>query len=489
MRRRLAAGVAAGVLLTLTLPPLGWWPLGVVGVAVLHHALGGAGWRPRLAVGVATGVGLYAPGLWWVTEFHSAGWVAVVVLESWLLAAAVALVPGRRGGIAALVALPAALVVAEAFRGSWPFGGLPLAGVELGQVDGPLLPVARLGGHLMLVAAVGLAGVGLGQVVGWVASRRPPPGWPAAAAAVAALVLPVLASVAGTMAFDGSERGRLAVAAVQGGGPRGLRAAGRDSRPVFDAHVTASRRVSPGTDVVIWPEDVVDIEGGPLAGSPEEAESAALARELGVTLVVGVVEDVPRTRRFRNAAVVWGPDGRQLDRYEKVHRVPFGEFVPFRSLFEGLADLSAVPRDAISGRGPGVLDTPSGRLGVVISYEVFFADRARAAAAAGGRLMLVPTNASSFTTSQVPAQELAVARLRAVETGRWAVQAAPTGYSAVVDQRGRVRQRGPLGDAAVLEAVVDLRGGRTPAVRLGDSPIAAVALAAMAGSWLLRKET
>jgi len=74
-----------------------------------------------------------------------------------------------------------------------------------------------------------------------------------------------------------------------------------------------------------------------------------------------------------------------VDRYDKVRLVPFGEYVPARRLVAALADLSAVPRDALPGRGTGLLRTPAGRAGVVISYEVLFSDRARAAIRAGGR--------------------------------------------------------------------------------------------------------
>jgi apolipoprotein N-acyltransferase len=197
-----------------------------------------------------------------------------------------------------------------------------------------------------------------------------------------------------------------------------------------------------------------------------------------MTLVAGVVEDAGPSR-FRNAAVVYGPDGSKVDRYDKVHRVPFGEYVPARSLFEAFADLSEVPRDAVPGRGPGVVDTPSGRMGVLISYEVFFPQRARDAVRAGGRVLLVPTNASSYRDAQVPAQEVAVARLRALATGRWVVQAAPTGYSAVIDQRGTVRMQGGLGGPAVLEADVGLRSGRTVAVGLGRAPWTVAAVVAL----------
>src|SRR5207302_3197255 len=115
------------------------------------------------------------------------------------------------------------------------------------------------------------------------------------------------------------------------------------------------------------------------------------------------------------------------------------------------------PRDAIPGHGSGLLKTPAGDLGVVISYEVFFPDRARSAINAGGSVLLVPTNAASFRTSQVPTQEVAAARLRALETGRDVVQAAPTGYTAIVDSNGQVHQRSQLGRQQVLHATVHRR--------------------------------
>ncbi|MGH9224219.1 MAG: apolipoprotein N-acyltransferase, partial [Acidimicrobiales bacterium] len=137
----------------MTLPPLGWWPLGPVGVAVLAWVLVQCGWRGRLVLGLGAGLGLYGPGLWWAVEFHAVGWVLLVVVESLLFAGAVALVSRP-------VALPAALVLMEAVRGHWPLGGLPLAGLDLGQVNGPFLGAARVGTYLLVVGAMAAAGVG-----------------------------------------------------------------------------------------------------------------------------------------------------------------------------------------------------------------------------------------------------------------------------------------------------------------------------------------
>jgi len=172
---------------------------------------------------------------------------------------------------------------------------------------------------------------------------------------------------------------------------------------------------------------------------------------------------------FRNAVVAWAPDGRVVARYDKVHRVPLCEYVPGRSFVRHLVNLDNIPRDAIAGRGPGLLRTPAGPLGVVISFEVFFSNRARAAIRAGGQVLVVPTNTASYTTSQVPASELATARLRAWETGRDVVMAAPTGFSAVLGPRGRIRLRTGLSTQQVLVATVERRVGLTlTAARLAD---------------------
>ena len=354
--------------------------------------------------------------------------------------------------------------------GRFPFGGVPLAGLPLGQVGGPLAPAARLGGELLVVALIGAVGVALAAAV----RRRWLP-------AVVAAAVVVAASVGGAVVHQTRHTGSLRVAAVQGGGRRGLRAVFRNPTAVFDAQLRASDGVRPPVDLVVWPEDVIDTDR--VAGSPEDLAMASLARRLDATVVAGIVEDAGPDH-FANAAVAWAPNGDMVSRYDKVHRVPFGEYIPLRSLVRHFADLSAVPRDALAGKGPGVLRTPAGRFGVAVSYEVFFADRARAAARHGASVLLVPTNASSFSTGQVPAQELAAARLRAIETGRSVVQAAPTGYSAVVDWRGRVLAHSDLGRPAVIERLVERRAGTTPATALGDLPLALAALVALAGGKL-----
>ena len=109
-----------------------------------------------------------------------------------------------------------------------------------------------------------------------------------------------------------------------------------------------------------------------------------------------------------------------------------------------------------------MLDTAgAGRpLGVVISWEVFFPDRARDAIGHGGEVLLNPTNGSSFTGTQVQGQQVASSRLRAIETGRWVLQAAPTGFSAIVSPGGDVLHRTGISEQGVLQGVIERRTGR-----------------------------
>ncbi len=457
----LAAG--AGGLWALGAQPRGWWPLLPLGVAVLTVALHGRRLRARLLIGALAGAVLYGSTLAWLTGFAVAGYVGIAVLETLMLAVAVGLVPTARTGrwSGGWWALPAGLVLLDAAQTRFPFDGFPLPALVHAQIDGPFALAAPLGGSLLVTAAAATAGVGLAALVLTPGRTR----WVAVGVAVAVAGLPV--AVGATVGTEPA--GELDAAVVQGGGPRGLRAVFTDPQDTTDRQFAVAEQITGTPDLVLLPETVISVDG-PIAGSPGDTRTAALARRLRTTAVVGVVEKQPSA--FRNAAVAWGPDGEILGRYEKVHRVPFGEYIPGRELLERVTDLTAlVPRDAIPGEGIALIDTPAGPLGVVISYEVLFADRVREAVTAGAQIVLVPTNAASYVTEDVPAIEVAGARMRALEFGRTVLQSAPTGYSVVVGPDGTLLAQSGLGDPALLRETVPMRTGLTPYARTGDTPV------------------
>ncbi len=464
--------LAAGVAWALAAPPRGWWFLLPLGVAAVTLAVTGQPLRTRVWLGAVAGVAYHVPTLAWLTDFHVLGYVAVAALQAGLLALAVAVVPATRQGLwsGGWWALPAALVLLEAVQARFPLGGFPLSALVLSQPGGPFAAASPLGGSLLVTGVAGAAGVALATLVLQRGRRRVV----AASVAVTAAVAPLVAAGGVTTPSVGV----IDAAIVQGGGPRGVPAVFTDPREVTQRQLAAVRGVTGSPDLVLFPESTATVADS-LDRTIEDAELADLARHLDTILVAGIIES--RSSSFRNAAVLWDPDGRRRDRYEKEHRVPFGEYIPGRALLERLTPVTAlVPRDAEVGRGTAVLPSRVGPLGVVISYEVFFADRVREAVRGGGQVLLVPTNASSYVTEEVPATEVAAARLRAREFGRAVLQAAPTGYSAVVLPSGQVVAVSPLGSAAVLRAEVPLRRGATPYARSGDLPMVVLAVAALA---------
>ncbi len=447
--------MGAGFLVAMALPPWGVWPLAPIGIAILASLLQ-VEKRDRAMRGFAFGVSLFALGCAWMFQLTAPGYVVVILLYSSMSATACA---GARRGRWQLVSLVATYTLMEALRFSWPFGGVPVASLPITQAAGPFAPIARLGGPMLLTIATLLVGVALASVL----RHRSL----AVVSGVAVLVLVGL----GNVIPHGHGVGSATIAYVQGGGKQGTRAKTDDASLVFKRHLVASDSVSGPVDLVVWPENVVNVDA--FANSPEREEVAAQAVRLDAPFAVGVTEDSDLgPTRFINAQVVVQTDGTLRDQYDKVRRVPFGEFMPMRGLLHSLgAPTDLVPRDAIAGTGPAIIEVPGiGRVGVMISWEVFFGGRGRDAVGNGGKVLLNPTNGASYVGTLLQTQQIASSRLRALESGRWVVQVAPTGFSAFVSPDGRVYQRSAQVETRVEKRTIDLREGFTPYRTIGDKP-------------------
>ncbi len=484
--------LVGGLLVGLSLPPIGVWPMAIVGVACLAFELRDEHLRSRLLTGMLFGGAQFLVSLAWAIKFNIAGYIALSLVEACFIALACCLVPPRRGR---LPGLAGALTLAEWARQSWPFGGLPLGSLALGQATGPIAGTARVGGVLLVVGTTVLAGAALGACVpfGWprgspkLSTGNLPKPFSAALGAVLVIGLVITGAFApngasGTPPASASSAHYLHVAIVQGGGRRGLDQLQVPSSVVLSAAIKETALIPAGINLIVWPEDVVALQQ-PLVGSPTETVLSNIARSHHATFVAGVTWPVGATQ-FRNEVVAFSPSGTLVAQFEKVHRVPFGEYVPYRSFFEHLANLKDIPRDAIAGTGSGMISTPAGRFAVLISYEVFFANRGRSGVRHGGEVILVPTNTSSYSDDQAPSQEIAASQFQAIEEGRYVVQAAPTGYSAEIDNDGTVLKRSSLSAPAIITAQVPLLSGQTWYERFGDQPVIGAALAALLLAWL-----
>jgi apolipoprotein N-acyltransferase len=494
---RPALALGGGFLVALSLPPWGFWPLAFVGIMCFEGALGDApSRRQRLVIGAAFGFAWMSMGMGWMWQLTVPGYVVASAIFAGFHAAAALVAPAGRWRA---VGRPAAHALVEAVRFSFPFGGVPLASLGISQAAGPFAGTARVVGVIgvtWLVFQVGVSLAGPSPAVPRLVRRRRPSASGAPHGVLGLLAVGLLVVLA-AVAPEGEPTGEtLVVAAVQGGGEQGTRATDVPSIVVTERHLEATRTIEPDPDLdlVLWPENVIDINDEPFEGSEIAELVAAEAARLGVPIAVGVTEDADVTGRgdpgqITNAQVVVTPDGEITSRYDKVRRVPFGEYVPLRDLLDTLgAPVDQVPSNAVAGTGPAYIDLPDGtRLAVVISWEVFFGGRAREGVKAGGEAIVNPTNGASYTGTILQTQQVASSRLRAIETGRWLVQVSPTGFSEFVSPSGDVSQRTSVSEQEVIRAEIELRTGFTWYTRLGDGPIIAVLVVALAvSSWFAR---
>ena len=482
--------LGGGLSVALSLPPWGFWPMAFVGIAMFEMSLGeNASPRQRAARGWLFAVAWMSPGLAWMWSLTVPGYFVAVAIFAGFHALAAAAAPA---GPWRVIGRPAAHTLAEALRLAFPFGGVPLATLPIGQADGPLAGTVRLGGVILLtwvVFQIGFALAGPSPFVPQLArnrGRRNRGEWHGAIGLAAAVLVVIIAATIAPTGTRAAQPPTLRIAIVQGGGPQGTRAIHSDPREVVERHLEATRTIKPGSaDLVVWPENVIDVAS--LAGSQEFGEVTAEAQRIGAPFAVGITEDAPNDH-FINAQAVITQDGQVVSRYEKVHRVPFGEYMPLRGLLHALgAPTDLVPRDAVAGTGPAYLDIPTSdgnvRAATVISWEVFFGNRAADGIDHGGTFILNPTNGSSYTGTILQSQQVASSRLRALENGRWVVQVSPTGFSVFVSPDGDALDRTAVSEQRVVIRTITLNSGRTWYSHLGDTPFVLLMLLTLLGTW------
>ena len=233
---------------------------------------------------------------------------------------------------------------------------------------------------------------------------------------------------------------------------------------------------------MLWPENASDID--PTDNPDAAAEIQQATDAVGVPILVGAILDGPGPQHVTNAGLVWEPSNTASpgpgQRYVKRHPVPFGEYIPLRSLASKVSSkVDLVRYDMVAGKGNGLLDQTPVPLGDVICFEVAYDGLVNSSVRAGAQLLVVQTNNATFGHSSETYQQLAMARLRAVEHARTVVQVATSGKSAIIDPSGRtvvesgraVHRRHLAGKGSAVRAdyagYADRSGRRVAAGRAG----------------------
>lgn len=504
----LICAALGGLLLDLASPEHAWWPASLLGIVCIAAAV----WQQRarfgLLVGFVAGVAFWLPHIGWLTLYLGPiPWLALsgamifwFVLFGAAAAAATrgigALCGARPGLVFRSWPVPGAFAQALAFAGLWvvreqlqgsvPYGGFAWGRVAHTQVGGPFeqavswLGFAGLTGAVTLVAALLVAALFVAALCAAdrgaarrTARRVAPLMVLSAAVAVTLVMLP--AAVLPTT-------GELRVAAVQGNSDAAI-FDDRESGAVLRDHLDGTEALldelessGESVDVIVWPENSAEY------GLPEQPLAShhisRLATRAEAPIVVGAILRDPDDT-YTNSSLVWVPGGDSGLRYDKRYPVPFAEYMPHRDFYHSLVPdlVELVQLEYAAGTRPAVFDvaTAAGdvRVGLAICFDIIFDPQADAMVAAdagaGAEVIFAQTNNADFGHTDQSAQQLAIAHLRAVETGRALVNISTVGTSAVVLPTGeRVAELEPF-TADSMVVTVPLVTGHTPATQAGSA--------------------
>ena len=461
-----------GVVLTGAFAPFGLWFLApFCAIPLLLSALR---FSPRKSArhGFFFGVGLFASGTYWIyVSVHVFG-QAPLVIALFLMAGLVLIMAGYcalLGWVMARVSQgnpwrlalvgPAAWTLIEWLRG-WLFSGFPWLSFGYSQIDSPLAgwaPVLGVYGvsWMLLVSAVGLT------VLIATDQRR-------VAAFVLVLIPWTIGGLLSTASWTAPSGPSQQVTIVQGGISQDRKWLREEFEPTLALYRRALLNAE-RSSLVVWPEVAI-----PAVMSTVEAYLEALQRDVltrGQTLALGILEPHPNGQQVFNSVLVL--DGKRRQTYRKRHLVPFGEYFPVPDFVREWMRLLSLPSSDMQAGAkeqPLLVAADGTRMAAAICYEDAYGAE-QLSALPDAEVLINVSNDAWFGESIAPFQHLQVARMRALEAGRWVVRATNTGVSAFIDAQGEVRTTAPQFEFASLTADVEPRSGATPYAVTGNGPL------------------
>jgi apolipoprotein N-acyltransferase len=504
-------GAAAGVVYDAAFPSQNLWPFAFAGLALMLIALIGRSIAAAALVGFVSGLTFYLTQVSWTSLYLGPlPWLALSIFEALLFAAgavAITLVyrwiprafPSAVGRLGLLPVATAGIWTArEWVTDNWPYGGFSWGRAALSQSESPFA-------HL--VAWLGIAG--LSFVMVWLvalaiecarfrrsrtaaALRMPEPiivvaRTPAKTRRVlrhpftrVAIAVGAFALVLAVPSWPATTSGGVRVGAVQGNGPAGYFQP-HEQGDVENAQIEATiPLIGKKVDVVVWPEGSADLDPLEDASSAEALNN--LSSALGAPMIVGAITH--RDGKYYNSSLLWEDGKGAVAIYDKAHPVPFGEYVPDRAFWTPFAPslLDLIGRDYTPGTRANVFDVSGVRAGISICFDIVDDRLTSEMMARGAQVILAQTNNADFGKTKENLQQLAIARERAIETGRSLVNISTVGTSQIIGPDGRTLAEIPAYKPGAMVLDVPLGTTTTPASLLSgaiDGFVALLGLAAL----------
>ena len=447
-----ALAFISGVVLSGAYAPLNWWFLVPVAIAIFLYAVTKTS-KPFLAAFVFAAAFNFLTLKWSGIYVGLVPVLFLVLLQS-LFYLPLGLVSFRRDRYSRLwLALPI-LLIADELRSIIPFGGFGWNRLSFSQADSPYVSIAAFFGD----TALAFAGISLGIGLYLLFARAQLLSVGIIAASISLIILLPTPSL---------NQGSINVLGIQGNVPRlGLDFNSR-AEEVFNLHLEQSlialKQVQTKPDLMVWPENSVDID--PFINSLVGQRISDLAKDSQTPIVVGAV--LKSSEGPKNASVMWSSDGEVVSKYEKRTLTPFGEYIPLRFIAELITPFANDVDDFVKGDEIILHKIGESKIAPIICYEIID-DSAVNSIVNKANLMLVQTNNATFADSGQSMQQLNITRIRAVEQNKWVVSVSTTGVSAIIDNKGSVRQITEQNRASYVSAAVMLNSNQTLASKLGN---------------------
>jgi apolipoprotein N-acyltransferase len=481
---RWVAAFACGASLNLAFAPFGWWPIALIAPAALFALIRGLPPRRAAMTGAAFGIGLFAFGTYWLyTCLHVFGLVPVwltLLLQTVLVAAMCLYVAAlcylanrfwlKGGATREWLVLPALWVLLEWLRG-WVLSGFPWLSTGYALIDSPLSGWAPIFGVYAVTWAAVMVSVAINVAFMPAVpfSRR----CVAVALAAALFLVPQLLA---THHWTHAAGSRIAIAAVQGAVPQDQKWQAKNRELTMERYMRLTGEAW-GARLIVWPEAAIPVLAPMIQDYLSDLKQEGRTHD--ADFAIGLVNYLPETKQYFNGVLVLGQAGDGW--YYKRHLVPFGEYFPVPAFVRSWLRLMSLPYSDFT---PGAADQPilsaaGQKLGLTICYEDAFGSQ-QLGVLRQATLLINVTNNAWYGDSTAPHQHLQIARMRALEAGRFLIRAANDGVTAAIDPQGKIIARVPQFQEGVLRADVQPLGGLTPYARLGNYPVVIGAMSFLA---------